>query len=294
MKSLNMRRLGGTTAWSLILSATPVAGASDDFRVGDRIIETSVVVDAGASEVFRAWTTSDGLESFFAKKALVDLKPGGEYELHFLPEAPEGSRGSEGCTILSYLPNRMLSFSWNAPPLFPEVRDSGIHTIVVLHIEPLGRDRSRVVLRHHGWPDQSSTTEQWDEVYAYFQNAWPKVMTWLRDRHADEASQNVDPANGWVYLFVGFNRPDLLETMTEDEKEVMQQHFLHLKALTEQGQVILAGPCTDMKGPGIVIFHADDESEARAMMESDPAVKHGLFVAELHPMRLSLLRERDS
>jgi hypothetical protein len=28
-------------------------------------------------------------------------------------------------------------------------------------------------------------------------------------------------------------------------------------------------------------------------MENDPAVKHGIFKTELHPVALSLLRERD-
>ena len=99
--------------------------------------------------------------------------------------------------------------------------------------------------------------------------------------------------DAWVYLFVGFSRPDLLETLTTDEEARLGEHYQYLLKHTQRGQVILAGPCTDMKGPGIVIFEAPDEAAARRFMEQDPAVKYGLFQAELHPMRLSLLRERD-
>ena len=39
------------------------------------------------------------------------------YELHFLEDAPEGRRGSESCRVLAFVPERLLSFTWNAPPV---------------------------------------------------------------------------------------------------------------------------------------------------------------------------------
>jgi uncharacterized protein len=57
--------------------------------------------------------------------------------------------------------------------------------------------------------------------------------------------------------------------------------------------LILAGPFLDGQAPGIIIFEAADEAEARATMEADPAVAAGVFTAELHPFRASLLRGRD-
>jgi uncharacterized protein YciI len=81
--------------------------------------------------------------------------------------------------------------------------------------------------------------------------------------------------------------------MTEEEKAILGRHAEYIRDLTKKGTVVLAGPCTDMKGPGIVVFQAANEPAARAIMEADPAVQLGIFRAELHPMRLSFVRGRD-
>ena len=94
-----------------------------------KIMEKYVEVSASVEQVWNAWTTSEGIAGFFAKDHKFELKPGGAFEMYFLPEgSPE--RGSEGCKVLSYLPFKMFSFSWNAPPNLPEVRPQ--HTTVVI------------------------------------------------------------------------------------------------------------------------------------------------------------------
>jgi uncharacterized protein YciI len=78
--------------------------------------------------------------------------------------------------------------------------------------------------------------------------------------------------------------------MTEREREVMGIHFGHLQQLLAEEKLILAGPCLDGKY-GICVLEADSEAEARRMMESDPAVVHGVMNCELHHFRVSLFRE---
>ena len=102
-----------------------------------------------------------------------------------------------------------------------------------------------------------------------------------------------DSKDAWVYM-IRLSRPDLLETASHAEQQMFADHFAYLQGLTAQGVVVVAGPCTDMIGPGIVIFEAPDEASARDIMLGDPGVAGGVFTAELHPMRLSLLRERDT
>lgn len=57
--------------------------------------------------------------------------------------------------------------------------------------------------------------------------------------------------------------------------------------------MIVAGPLTDDPPLGLVIFEASDEAAAREIMLGDPGIPGGVFSAELRPMRLSSLRERD-
>jgi uncharacterized protein YndB with AHSA1/START domain len=72
--------------------------------------------------------------------------------------------------ILSFLPEEILSFDWNAPPQFPTVR--GQRTWVVVQFFPLDNDKAKVRLTHLGWGEG----EEWDKVFQYFKRAWDVVL----------------------------------------------------------------------------------------------------------------------
>jgi uncharacterized protein YndB with AHSA1/START domain len=135
-------------------------------------LHKQTVVAAPVPEVWTAFTTSEGAQTFFAPAARIRLEMGGPYELFFDPSAPEGERGSEGMRILAYLPQEMLAFEWNAPPKFPEIRDAGRRTFVVVQLRDAGGGRTRVRLHHLGWGDGG----RWREVRDYFDKAWDHVL----------------------------------------------------------------------------------------------------------------------
>ena len=86
-------------------------------------------------------------------------------------------------------------------------------------------------------------------------------------------------------------RPDMLaDGPTEAEAAVVQDHFGYLSRLTDEGVVKMAGR-TDTTGPesfGIVVFEAEDEESARAIMAADPAVAKHVMEAEFLPFRIAL------
>jgi uncharacterized protein YndB with AHSA1/START domain len=137
-----------------------------------QLIKT-VNVAADPDKVWRAWTTVKGIKTFFGPDARVDLRPGGLYEIYFDTEQPEGLKGSEGCRVLSFVPSRMFSFTWGAPPNFPLARKE-IAQWVVLFFEPSG-DGTLVTLIELGWRDG----EESDAVYQYFDRAWATVLSLL-------------------------------------------------------------------------------------------------------------------
>ena len=116
------------------------------------IIRKIVVVPAPVDDVWKAWTTLEGVKTYFA------------------PEQPEGLRGGEGCKILSFVPGEMLSFTWNAPPSIPEVRKE--KTWVVLTFQPLEGNKTQVSLVHLGW----QAGEEWQKALKYFDRAWEIVL----------------------------------------------------------------------------------------------------------------------
>jgi uncharacterized protein YndB with AHSA1/START domain len=142
-------------------------------------IVVTKVIDAPVADVWNAWTTVEGIESFFAPKAAqVVPEPGGAFELWFGVDYPEGSRGSEGCLVHSVVPMRQFVFEWNAPPTLPTIRR--LRTLVYLDFTPVEGNRTSLTLRNFGY----GQGEDWTKAKAYFERAWPNVMANLEKRFA--------------------------------------------------------------------------------------------------------------
>ncbi|MCA9309741.1 MAG: SRPBCC domain-containing protein [Phycisphaerales bacterium] len=181
-------RPDASAAWDQIMdgSWTKLGGEEDDVvampidsssfeGAGDTPRQFTVTghIAAPVEAVYRAWTHGDAFRRAFAPErealgANIDLAIGGRYEWLF-----DGVTGSNGCQVLSYIPNRMVSFSWNAPPA---QSTRGRHTWVVVEFEPAEGDATDVTLTHLGFGEG----EAWDETFTYFQNAWPFVMESFR------------------------------------------------------------------------------------------------------------------
>jgi hypothetical protein len=82
----------------------------------------ALVVPARIEAVWSAWTDPSELELWAAPGAAVDLRVGGSWEVHFLPDRPPGQRGSDANEILGLEPGRRLRIAAGAPVKFPTVR----------------------------------------------------------------------------------------------------------------------------------------------------------------------------
>ena len=97
------------------------------------------------------------------------------------------------------------------------------------------------------------------------------------------------------YLYrIAPTRDGFLLKSTPEEDAIVSKHFQYLQALTAQGVVLLAGRTlhTDETSHGLVILEAKSEEGARTLMENDPAVKAGIFRAELFPFSVALVSAR--
>ena len=145
----------------------------------DRQITKDAIVRASIADVWTAWTTSAGIQSFFAPEAIVDPKPDGAFRLHFNPYAAPGAKGADDMRFLALQKERMLSFTWNAPPHLPDARLQ--RTVVIVRMDPLSDNETRVRLSHVGWGDGG----EWDKAYEYFDRAWGNVLANLQNRFVE-------------------------------------------------------------------------------------------------------------
>jgi len=133
-------------------------------------LEFEQLIPAQIEAVWQAWTTEEGARSFFAPHCMIELSPGGAYEMYFDLEAAAGLRGGEGCVVLAIEEPHMFSFTWNAPPELPRIRDH--HTHVTIYLEALEGSRTHVMLIHDGW----GIGKDWQRAREYFAHAWGQVV----------------------------------------------------------------------------------------------------------------------
>ncbi len=146
----------------------------------DRSIEKEVVVDGSLKEVWEAWTTNEGAHTFFSPHTNISAELGAPYEIYFGADQPYGRKGSEGCQVQALVPQKLFAFTWNAPPQFPTIREPELHTVVYLRFEEVGPKKTKVRFSQRGWGEGG----EWDQVYAYFENAWDIVLGRLKHRFA--------------------------------------------------------------------------------------------------------------
>ena len=156
----------------LMASAVPACA-----QAAERALEKEVVIAASLDDAWSAWTTREGIVSFFAPDAKIDARVGGAFQIYMDPAAPPGMKGADDMRYLAIQPKKMISFDWNAPPSLPEARAQ--RTLVIVRFASLSENSTRVTLHHTGWGDGG----EWDKSYAYLDHAWGYVLGNLKKRY---------------------------------------------------------------------------------------------------------------
>ena len=209
----------------LTILTTTIAQAEE---TKERILQKEVVVSASIEQVWHAWTTSEGMASFFAPQSDIELQIGGKYELYIVPGNQTGLRGTEGCRILSYQPYQMLSFEWNFPPSLATLRKSGAKTTVVLLFEELEQNQVKVSLSQLGWGDGSD----WYQGFEYFDKAWPYVLSKLAQHfstgHVDDPAPETATDKETIYAVLYQKGPNWLEGKKPNEQPGFELHYAYI------------------------------------------------------------------
>ena len=96
----------------------------------------------------------------------------------------------------------------------------------------------------------------------------------------------------FVYRLAAVRLGMVTEGPSAGELPVLQEHLAYLQGLAGDGRLIMAGRSTteDERVFGLAFLEVEDEAAAHALMEADPAVRHGMMRAELFPFRIAARR----
>jgi uncharacterized protein YndB with AHSA1/START domain len=131
---------------------------------GDRVLQESIVVDAPAATVWKAFTDEATIKAWNAPLAHIDLRNGGTIEESDDPKATPGGPQTVRHRIITYLPGRLLVLRNISAPtglpgaeLYPTI-------IQIITLEPLSDRQTLVTLSGTGY----GAGDAYDKLYAFF------------------------------------------------------------------------------------------------------------------------------
>ena len=91
-----------------------------------------------------------------------------------------------------------------------------------------------------------------------------------------------------MYYMVFLRRgPAWTSALTPETRKVSDGHMANIRRLTKEGIMVVAGPFEGQTGEralaGIFVLKVDSLDAAKAVVDTDPAVKAGRFVTEIVP-----------
>jgi uncharacterized protein YciI len=76
----------------------------------------------------------------------------------------------------------------------------------------------------------------------------------------------------------------------EGTEDIVSEHFKYLQSLLKEGILTMAGRFSEVL-IGLAMIETRSRADALEIMKNDPAVKAGIFFAELYPWRIALKAE---
>lgn len=140
--------------WIALASSQDAATKADDMlnlATADQPLVHTALIDAPVKDVWKAFTTTEGIKSWMVAEGDVDLRIGGKFRTGYQPGTDLNGPNAIENTILAFDPERMVTIqNTKAPEKFPFKKAiSEVWTVV--YFEPVGDKQTRVTSRMLGY-----------------------------------------------------------------------------------------------------------------------------------------------
>jgi hypothetical protein len=140
--------------------------AEEQTLTKEKILGLYIKINSPLDSVWSRVSTEKGMRKFFAPVCYLEPKTFGRLDVFFAPNAPAGQRGAENNMVLAIQDKKMISFTWDAPPQYPEIRKQ--RTSVSIRLHSISATETLVTLSQTGW----GVGPEWEAVFSYFEKAW--------------------------------------------------------------------------------------------------------------------------
>lgn len=156
---------------------------------GERILRESVVVNAPRAELWRRFTTAEGLTSWQTPLASIDLRIGGQMRSNYNAKGVLGDETTIAHAIVSYVPESLIVFSNTKAPKGFAWPTQFARISTVIQFDEVAPDRTRVTVSGVGYRPEDA------EMYAFFQTGNAFMLESLKAA-VEGGSPPTGPAHG--------------------------------------------------------------------------------------------------
>jgi uncharacterized protein YndB with AHSA1/START domain len=157
---------------------------------GARVLKLSILIKTPRQKAWEAFATTDGLVSWEAPVAAIDLRVGGYLEASYDPKGKLGDPNNIKHEIVAFTPGRRIEFhNVQAPHGFPYQPEFG-KVRHILTFEDAGRGRTRVTLTDVAYPHDKAD----DWLYGFFHSGNAYVLELLKS-HLEGTPPPTGPAH---------------------------------------------------------------------------------------------------
>ena len=154
---------------SVLLASAQTRVKVEKTSVPEKALVFEVSIPAPRSEVWKAFTTTEGLQTWLGPLARVDLKEGGDWFVYL-------GQSTGGGTIQAFVREKEITIKALAPDRFPTVRAERTRARFEFSGEADGPTLVR--LTQTGWKNG----REWDQAYEYLAGGNAELLDMLRTR----------------------------------------------------------------------------------------------------------------
>jgi uncharacterized protein YndB with AHSA1/START domain len=143
-----------------------VSNTSYVTQYGDKVLQLSIIVPATVKEVWKLFTTDEGLKKWIAPVAKIDMKIGGSIRTNYDSNKTVDDSSSIKLDIINYIEYEMLTLKVNLNNSFPaEAKKEDKNLQEILQFVKVGEHETKIISTMVGWGQGSN----WDKAYSYFE-----------------------------------------------------------------------------------------------------------------------------
>ena len=147
---------------------------------------TEAVIDAPREQVWKAFATKEGQESWNVAHAEIDCRVGGKMLTHYDAKGKIGDADTIENIILALDPGHMMTIQVGTPPAQFPYKDAIKNVWTVIYLEEIGSKRTRVRIVGNGY----GTDEQSQKLRGFFDNGNTYTLKKLQEKFTGKKAEN--------------------------------------------------------------------------------------------------------